>query len=220
MMLMGWPRSRTDQHLGSSWGQLLAWPPAGVFAWHGNRSPTHFGGGARALGSHRVSWPTHQSELGGGRARRRLVVQGGDLSCEAETCRGDPSCRELVGDAANWSETWHLASAGLDQGPQSSSSWILALMLSILAFTLSTVLGYLVLKGDLFTVKGALIRALVSSPRAWEGVKESRLGLVGRSECWWCSSCSQWVRASASAGCSPRGREWVEDSLASFYVWL
>jgi hypothetical protein len=31
-------------------------------------------------------------------ARRRLVVRGADLSCEAETCRGDPSCRELVGD--------------------------------------------------------------------------------------------------------------------------
>jgi hypothetical protein len=65
----------------------------------GNRSPTRHGGGARALGSRRVSWPTPQSK------------SGGDLPCEAETCRarrrlvgGDPSCGELVGDAANWSE--------------------------------------------------------------------------------------------------------------------
>jgi hypothetical protein len=48
-------------------------------------------------------------------ARRRLVMRGGDLS-------GDPSCRELVGDATNWSETWRLVSVGLDRGPQSSSS--------------------------------------------------------------------------------------------------
>jgi hypothetical protein len=51
------------------------------------------------------------------RARRRLVVGGGDLSCEAETCRGDPSYRELVGDATNWPETRRLASVGLDRGP-------------------------------------------------------------------------------------------------------
>jgi hypothetical protein len=44
---------------------------------------------------------------------RGKVVRGGDFSCEAETSRGDPSCRELVGDAA---------SVGLNQGPQSSSS--------------------------------------------------------------------------------------------------
>jgi hypothetical protein len=36
---------------------------------------------------------------------RGELVRGGDLSYEAETCRGDPSCRELVGDATNWSET-------------------------------------------------------------------------------------------------------------------
>jgi hypothetical protein len=42
---------------------------------------------------------------GGGRVRRRLLVRGGDFSCEVETSRGDPSCRELVEDAANWSET-------------------------------------------------------------------------------------------------------------------
>jgi hypothetical protein len=45
-----------------------------------------------------------------------------DLLCEAETCRGDPSSGELVGDAANWPKTGCLASVGLDQGPQSSLS--------------------------------------------------------------------------------------------------
>jgi hypothetical protein len=49
-------------------------------------------------------------------------VRGGEFSCEAETCRGDPSCRELVEDAANWSEASRLASVGLDRGPQSSLS--------------------------------------------------------------------------------------------------
>jgi hypothetical protein len=49
--------------------------------------------------------------------RWRLVMRGGDLSCEVETCRGDPSCRELVGDAANWPETRLLVSVGLDRGP-------------------------------------------------------------------------------------------------------
>jgi hypothetical protein len=46
------------------------------------------------------------------RVRRRLLGQGGDFSCEVETSRarrrlvgGDPSCRELVGDAANWLES-------------------------------------------------------------------------------------------------------------------
>jgi hypothetical protein len=48
---------------------------------------------------------------------RRVVVRGGDLSCEAETCRGDPSCRELVGDAANWPETERLVIVGLNRGP-------------------------------------------------------------------------------------------------------
>jgi hypothetical protein len=71
----------------------------------GNRSPTCFSGGARALGSRRVSWPMHQSEPGRPRARQRLVVRGGDFSCEAVTSRGNPSCRELIGDAANWPET-------------------------------------------------------------------------------------------------------------------
>jgi hypothetical protein len=108
--------------LRSRWGQLLAWPPAGVFAWRGESSPTCVGSGARALGLRRVSWTTHKSEPGGGRARQRLFVRGGDFSCEAETCLGDPSCRELVGGAANWSETGCLASAGLDSSPQSSSS--------------------------------------------------------------------------------------------------
>jgi hypothetical protein len=51
-----------------------------------------------------------------------LVVRGGDLSCEAETCRGDPSNGELVGDAANLPKTGRLASVGLDQGLFSSLS--------------------------------------------------------------------------------------------------
>jgi hypothetical protein len=50
--------------------------------------PMHYGGGARASGSRRVSWPTPQSKAGGARARQRLVG-------------GNPSCGELVGDAAN-----------------------------------------------------------------------------------------------------------------------
>jgi hypothetical protein len=63
----------------------------------GKRSPTHFSGGARAPGSCRVSWPTHQSEVGGSceaetcRARRGLLVRGGDLSGKIS----------LIG---NWSE--------------------------------------------------------------------------------------------------------------------
>jgi hypothetical protein len=56
------------------------------------------------------------------RARRRLAVGGEDLLCMAETCRGDPSSGELVGDAANWPETGRLASVGLDQEPFSSLS--------------------------------------------------------------------------------------------------
>jgi hypothetical protein len=80
----------------------------------GNQSPTRRGGGVCALGSCRVSWPTPQSESGGSRgaetccAGRRLTMRGGDFSCEAETCHArrrlvgvDPSCRELIGDAAN-----------------------------------------------------------------------------------------------------------------------
>jgi hypothetical protein len=70
----------------------------------GNRSSSHVGGGARTmcLGPRASRGRTC-------RARRRLVVRGGDLSCEAETCRGGPSSGELVGDAANWPETGRLA---------------------------------------------------------------------------------------------------------------
>jgi hypothetical protein len=95
------------------------------------------------------------------RARQRLVARGGDLSCEAETCCarrrlvvGDPSCGELVGDAANWSETCRLASVGLDRGLHSSSSWILSLTLSILAFTLSIVSDFLVIREIFLRSKG------------------------------------------------------------------
>jgi hypothetical protein len=41
-------------------------------------------------------------------------VRGGDLSYEAKTCRGDPCCRELDGDATNWLKTGRFASVGLD----------------------------------------------------------------------------------------------------------
>jgi hypothetical protein len=56
------------------------------------------------------------------RARRRILVRGGDLSCETETSRGGPFSGELVGDAANWQETERLASVSLDQGLFSSLS--------------------------------------------------------------------------------------------------
>jgi hypothetical protein len=63
----------------------------------GNHFPTCRGGGVCAPSSRRVSCPTPQSESGGS-------------SRGAETCRarwrlvgGDPSCRELIGDATNWS---------------------------------------------------------------------------------------------------------------------
>jgi hypothetical protein len=55
-------------------------------------------------------------------AGAELVVRGGGLSCEAETCRGGPCSGELVGDAANWPETGCLASVGLGQGLPSSLS--------------------------------------------------------------------------------------------------
>jgi hypothetical protein len=45
------------------------------------------------------------------RARRRLVVQGGDLSEKLFTSR------RLVKEASNWSEVRHLASDGLDRDP-------------------------------------------------------------------------------------------------------
>jgi hypothetical protein len=48
----------------------------------------------------------------GGRSCKAETCVGRDLSCRAETSharqrllRGDPSCGELVGGAANWSET-------------------------------------------------------------------------------------------------------------------
>jgi hypothetical protein len=66
------------------------------------------GGGARAMILRCASGPTRQSEP--------------IFSCEAETCCGDPSNGELVGDAANWQETRRLASVGLDQDPFSSLS--------------------------------------------------------------------------------------------------
>jgi hypothetical protein len=62
--------------------------------------------------------PDREVERGGDLScEAEIVVGGEDLSCEADTSRGDPSCRELVGDAANWPETGRLASVGLDRGP-------------------------------------------------------------------------------------------------------
>jgi hypothetical protein len=81
----------------------------------GNRSSPRVGGGACALGFCCVSGPTRQSELNLS-CEAELVVRGGDLFCEAETSRGDPSSGELVGDAVNWPKTGRLASVGLDQG--------------------------------------------------------------------------------------------------------
>jgi hypothetical protein len=46
------------------------------------------------------------------RARRRLVVRGGDLSCEAETSQAR---QRLVGDASVWPRTGRLASESLDE---------------------------------------------------------------------------------------------------------
>jgi hypothetical protein len=53
----------------------------------GNRPPTHRGGGVRGSRSRHVLWSTPQSESRGAHAGQRLVVRGGELSCEAETCR-------------------------------------------------------------------------------------------------------------------------------------
>jgi hypothetical protein len=44
-----------------------------------------------------------------------LVVRGGDLSCEAETCRARVPSGKLVGDAVVRSRTVRLASEGLDE---------------------------------------------------------------------------------------------------------
>jgi hypothetical protein len=78
----------------------------------GNRSPTRRGEDVHVSRSRRVSWPTPQSELGIAHTRRRLVVRGGDLSCEVKNSRarrrlvgGGPFSRELVGGAPNLSGT-------------------------------------------------------------------------------------------------------------------
>jgi hypothetical protein len=46
------------------------------------------------------------------RVRRRLVVRGGDFSCEPKT---GSFCGKLVGDATNWLRIGRLASEGLDE---------------------------------------------------------------------------------------------------------
>jgi hypothetical protein len=77
----------------------------------GNRTSMRVGGGACA-----VRLGPRASRGRTSRARQRLVVRGGDLSCEAETCREGPFSGELVRDAASWPKTRRLASVGLDQG--------------------------------------------------------------------------------------------------------
>jgi hypothetical protein len=67
-----------------------------------------------ASGPTRQSEPDLSCEVETSRARRRLLVRGGDFSCEEETCCGDPSSGELVGDVANWPKTGCLACVGLD----------------------------------------------------------------------------------------------------------
>jgi hypothetical protein len=49
------------------------------------------------------------------RAMAHVLVGAGEWSCEAETCRGDPTRGELVRDAAIWPKTGRLASVGLEQ---------------------------------------------------------------------------------------------------------
>jgi hypothetical protein len=104
------------------------------------------------------------------RVRQRLVC-GGDLSCEAETCRGDPSSGELVGDVTNWPKTKPLASVGLDQGPYSPCpeslpsryrSWPSRCQWCWIVVCLEEIIS---------PSKGALIRVLVSS---LEPERESR----------------------------------------------
>jgi hypothetical protein len=50
-------------------------------------APTRRGGGVHAPGSRHVVRLVPWSGAETARARWRLVVRGGDLSCEAETCR-------------------------------------------------------------------------------------------------------------------------------------
>jgi hypothetical protein len=78
LRLLSGPAARTDRQLVCLHGA-------------GNRSPTRRGGDVRVLGSWRVFWLTPQSESGTARARRRLVVRGGD-------------CSEEVPLVGNWSE--------------------------------------------------------------------------------------------------------------------
>jgi hypothetical protein len=88
----------------------------------GNRSRTRRGEDVRVSGSRRVSCPTPQSESGTALAWQRLLVRGGDSSCEEDTPRRGPSSRELVRGAPNWSRTGRLTSERLDRGLQPSSS--------------------------------------------------------------------------------------------------
>jgi hypothetical protein len=68
------------------------------------RSSTRVGGDVRAV---RLGPRTSRSQTC--RARRRLVLRGGDLSCEGS------SSGKLVGGAASWLKAARLAIEGLDE---------------------------------------------------------------------------------------------------------
>jgi hypothetical protein len=74
----------------------------------GNRFPMHRSGRVLVPGSHHVVRSASWSEAESARVNEQLVARGGDLSCEAETCRhrrrlveGGSSSRELAGEAPN-----------------------------------------------------------------------------------------------------------------------
>jgi hypothetical protein len=75
-------------------------PLAVVLAWHGNWRPTCHSKGVRASVRHHVVWTAPWSEMETARASEQ-VVEGGDSSCEAETCRAR---RRLVVRGTNLSE--------------------------------------------------------------------------------------------------------------------
>jgi hypothetical protein len=140
----------------------------------GNRSSTRVGGGARV-----VRLGPRASQGRACRVRRRLVVRGGDLSCEVETSRarrrlvvGDFSSGELsemhpTGRRLDVLPAWVLTSVLSPPYPESLPS-----TLSILTFTLSMMLDCLVVLGEIISPsKGALIRALVSRPPGDEAVR-------------------------------------------------
>jgi hypothetical protein len=74
----------------------------------GNRRPTRCSGRVHVMRLCHVVRDASWSETESARANELVVVRGGDLSCEAETCRARrrlvgeaSSSRELVGEASN-----------------------------------------------------------------------------------------------------------------------